>query len=65
MFFLESAAVLFCGEGAPAPQNKRATLCVTRCLCRLARRSGGDGWTRTSDPLRVKQVLSQLSYASK
>ena len=26
---------------------------------------GGDGWTRTSDPLRVKQVLSQLSYASK
>ena len=26
---------------------------------------GGDGWTRTSDPLRVKQVLSQLSYASR
>ena len=28
-------------------------------------RYGGDGWTRTSDPLRVKQVLSQLSYASR
>ena len=27
-------------------------------------RRGGDSWTRTSDPLRVKQVLSQLSYAS-
>lgn len=25
---------------------------------------GGDSWARTSDPLRVEQVLYQLSYAS-
>ncbi len=24
--------------------------------------NGGDDWIRTSDPLRAKQVLSQLSY---
>jgi hypothetical protein len=24
---------------------------------------GGDNWARTSDPLLVRQVLSQLSYA--
>ena len=45
-----------------------ATSCVTgRHSNQLSYTSinGGHNWARTSDPLLVRQVLSQLSYATK
>lgn len=42
-----------------APIVKKKDICFRRCLS-----FGGDDRTRICDPLRVKQVLYRLSYAS-
>ena len=45
-----------------------ATSCVTgkhsNQLSYTSKKNGGHNWARTNDPLLVRQVLSQLSYAT-